>query len=439
MKNRNLDFHFRTTTEEKSKLQQAASKEHKTAAAFVRDAINKTIETKKLGFTLIELIVTVIIIGILAGIATPVFLNQRKAAWKASVISDVSNAQMTTESATASTLGSIESLTFKTGTHDSPLLITAGSDTYKSTVSPDNTVTEVLGKTTAGEACYIITGINKHLTGYEYTKTSNGDDCEESSPNKLVGGVGVFYSLQTDGSMKKITNDGLEKVSAWSGLLEGNVTANALGISSNGMKAYAIARSSDGHDVAAVLAYDARTDVWSSIPNSAFKTGLAGSIVSGEVDADGNFLYGGYEMSDGQYVLKLFEYDSAKNTSYAIGSANTGITSGRANGDFSFDPHGNLYAAVSGDTTKIVAILHSSLVDAEAKRSEDTSIKSHLFSTSVTLQNINGVAFDTDGTLYISNGTTLAKMNPTTNQQIGPTYTSSLGNSSDLARSYGKN
>jgi type IV pilus assembly protein PilA len=44
------------------------------------------------GFTLIELLVVIIIVGILAGIAIPVFLNQRKKALESSMKSDLRQA-----------------------------------------------------------------------------------------------------------------------------------------------------------------------------------------------------------------------------------------------------------------------------------------------------------------------------------------------------------
>ena len=43
----------------------------------------------QLGYTLVELLTVVIVIGILAAIAVPVYTGSRKAAWNAATLSDV--------------------------------------------------------------------------------------------------------------------------------------------------------------------------------------------------------------------------------------------------------------------------------------------------------------------------------------------------------------
>lgn len=67
------------------------------------------------GFTLVELLVVVIIIGILAGIAIPVFLNQRETAWRAEVESDVKNLALAIETEAVAANGSYSGMTTGTG------------------------------------------------------------------------------------------------------------------------------------------------------------------------------------------------------------------------------------------------------------------------------------------------------------------------------------
>lgn len=146
----------------------------------VRNALNRRAKGEK-GFTLVELLVVVIIIGILSAVAVPIYLNQRKAAWNSTIQSDVKNASLVVETAMTANNGKFDNGwagTYSPGKAKLGTSDQVGTSDQEITVSKDVKIVIAEG---ADSNNYTITGTDSNSGTKQYTYDSANGAISESA------------------------------------------------------------------------------------------------------------------------------------------------------------------------------------------------------------------------------------------------------------------
>ncbi|MGH1525973.1 Ig-like domain-containing protein [Leifsonia sp. L25] len=167
---------------------------------------------------------------------------------------------------------------------------------------------------------------------------------------------------------------------------------NGLGVAVNGTAAYGFDNSANS-----ITKYDATTGTTStatSVDPAGNQTAIRGAINP----ATGFYYYGGSGTS-----ATIGAYDPATGTKIGEVGVLTGLPSG--NGDFAFSTRGLLFVVAANEVLRVNATTIPTTAGT-------TSLSTSLVATLPTGTNSPGIAFSTDGYLYVSSGTNILKLDP---------------------------
>jgi LPXTG-motif cell wall-anchored protein len=238
----------------------------------------------------------------------------------------------------------------------------------------------------------------------------------------------LYVTDTSTGNVRAVTTGGVAGATLYDATPGTATTPNQLGIGDDG--AYAINTSSAG-----IHEYTFATDTITTTTKqtAANVNGIAGAINP----KNGYYYYGGYTNSASPLVL--WAYNPATNTSVGPVASITVPTppASGGNGDIAFGSDGTLYFVAASANTSNLYRLDAQLPTTTPQQTFNATL---LTSTSGLTAASNGIAFASDGYLYLGSSTTLQKVNPVTGLKVGSPVTFTGGiTSTDLGTCAGPN
>ncbi|NRD26961.1 S-layer family protein [Frigoribacterium sp. VKM Ac-2836] len=185
---------------------------------------------------------------------------------------------------------------------------------------------------------------------------------------------------------------------------------NALGISRNGIDAYAM--QNGGSTLARYSTTSGKVTTVADIDS-------AQTLIRGAVNpATGIYYYGSNGAS-----AALGAYDPA-GTGTKIGRVGTiGGLIGDRNGDFAFSTRGLLFVVTGNQVRRV----DETTIPTEKEAAGAPALETSLVATLPTRTNSPGIAFTSDGYLYVSSARSIIKLDPASGQQVGQAIPTSAG------------